>query len=301
MIYAEQRKGNLTMLLRWLLVGLGLVVVALLLALWWSARRWGNATTTLVARLRVAPTPPRPPAYSTAELTGLPPPVARYFRSVLRDGQPIIKRARVTWQGEFNMGKPGQPENWKPFTATQEFVPGAPGFVWDARIAQAPGLAVFVRDGFVDGGGSMQGAILGLITVVDARGTPTLAAGALQRYLGEATWFPTALLPGQGVTWTPIDDTRARATLTGAGITVSLEFRFDADGLSTGVFTPERYYDDGKNPPHPLPWQARNLRWEERHGIKIPAESVVEWLFPAGPFAYWRGKPVEVEYEYITP
>jgi hypothetical protein len=78
----------------------------------------------------------------------------RYFRTVLRDGQPIIQRARIAWVGEFNMGKQGA-DKWVPFTAVQEFLPGAPGMVWDARMAMAPGVAVRVRDSFVDGAGSM--------------------------------------------------------------------------------------------------------------------------------------------------
>jgi hypothetical protein len=129
---------------------------------------------------------------------GLPAPVARHFRNALKPGQPIIKRARVTWKGEFNMGEPGK-DNWKPFTAVQDFVPSAPGFVWDARIAMAPGVTALVRDGFVDGAGSMLAKVMGLITVADSHDTPALAVGALQRYLGEAVWFPTALLPSQGV------------------------------------------------------------------------------------------------------
>jgi hypothetical protein len=203
----------------------------------------------------------------------------------------------VTWQGEFNMGTPGK-DNWKPFTATQDFVPAAPGFVWDARIAMAPGMPVLVRDGFVGGAGSMHGAIWGLWPVVDAEGTPAIAAAALQRYLAEAAWLPTALLPSQGITWTAIDETRSLATIRGGSITTSVEFRFGADGLIQSIFVPDRIFDNGKDPPAPHPWQGRNLNYQEQQGIKVPNDSVVEWLFPTGTFAYWRGRPTHIEYEY---
>jgi hypothetical protein len=48
------------------------------------------------------------------------------------------------------------------------------------------------------------------------------------RYLAEAVWLPTALLPVNGVRWSPIDENRALATLQGDDdVSVSLEFRFE--------------------------------------------------------------------------
>ena len=141
---------------------------------------------------------------------------------------------------------------------------------------------------------------MGLITVADSHDTPALAIGALQRYLGEAVWFPTALLPSQGVKWESIDESRARATITGRGVTTSLEFRFGADDLIASAYAAERIFDDGMNPPTPLPWQAHNLSYGEFNGVKVPVESTVEWLFPDGAYAYWRGRPSKIEYEYAT-
>ena len=76
----------------------------------------------------------------------------------------------------------------------------------------------------------MRGAILGLVPVVNAADDPQLRAGALQRYLAESVWFPTALLPSEGLRWTPVDEAHARATLTDHGISVTLEFEFAPGG-----------------------------------------------------------------------
>lgn len=265
-------------------------------AVWLAERRWASGTDELRGRLRASVHRPAVARYAASELEGLPPPVARYLGTVLRDGQRVATRARIEWRGEFNTGRPGK-DRWCPFTASQEFVPGAPGFVWSARIAMAPGLPVLVRDSFGLGQGSMRGAVLGLVTVVDVSGTPAIAAAALQRYLGEAVWFPTALLPSQGVTWTAIDDARARATLRAGEVVASLEFRFGPDGLVVEVFAPDRSYDDGQHEAVPRPWRARLLRYDERYGLKLPAEAVAEWELPEGVFAYWRGRPEELELE----
>jgi hypothetical protein len=88
----------------------------------------------------------------------------------------------------------------------------------------APGLNAFVHDAYVAGEGVLHAEFLGLVPLADLRGTPELAKGELLRYLAEAMWYPTALLPSQGVRWTPIDDNAARATLTDQSTTVSLDF-----------------------------------------------------------------------------
>jgi hypothetical protein len=132
--------------------------------------------------------------------------------------------------------------------------------------------------------------------MVNVEGTPEIAAGALHRYLAEATWYPTALLPSQGVVWTPIDDSSARATLTTGATTVSLVFRFGKDGLVETVFTPARSRDvDGRFVP--TPWQGHFFDYAERGGMLIPLQGEVGWLLPEGPQVYWRGRIVEVSYE----
>ncbi|MCC7033735.1 MAG: hypothetical protein IT179_12985 [Acidobacteria bacterium] len=286
----------------WVQLLLKIAVAAVVLgvaALGVAHLRWTSVTDGMRARLRAAARPGPAATFHEHELEGLPLPVARYFRVALKEGQPVIAHARVTWAGEFNMGQPGS-DRWAPFTAVQDFSPMAPGLVWDARIRIAPGVAVRVRDGFVEGEGSMHGAVLGLVTVVDKAGSPDMAAAALQRYLGEAVWLPTSLLPSQGVTWTAIDESRARATISGGETTSSVEFRFGADGLVASVFVPDRLYDDGRNPPSAHPWQARNLRHASMHGMMVPVESTVEWLLPQGAYAYWRGRPESIEYEYVA-
>jgi hypothetical protein len=162
----------------------------------------------------------------------------------------------------------------------------------------APGVPVLVRDAFVAGNGSMLGAVLGIKTVVDVRGTPQMASAGLQRYLGETQWFPTALLPSQGVRWDAINASTARATIAAAATTVSLEFRFGADGMIESTFAPDRVFDDGKSAPTPRPWTARNLRYETHDGMKVPAQAVTEWTFPSGPYEYWRGRIERIEFEY---
>lgn len=234
-------------------------------------------------------------AYSESNLADLPTPVARYFRMVLTDGQPIVHHVRVRWSGTFNMGKPGR-DRWVGFSAVQDFVPATHAFVWDARMRMLPGVPVMVRDELVGGQGSMLGAIMGLITVVDVGGTTNIATNALLRFLGEAVWLPTSLLPSQGVRWTAIDDATARATISNGTVTVHAEFHFGSDGLIESMTSSERIFDDGTNPPTLQPWGGTYRRYERRSGVLVPMDSEAAWVLPSGRFAYWRGSPTSIEY-----
>ena len=74
--------------------------------------------------------PARATRYDERELEGLPLPVQRYFRAVLKDGQPMVAATKIELAGTFNMSATG--EQWKRFTSRQRVVTRRPGFLWDA-------------------------------------------------------------------------------------------------------------------------------------------------------------------------
>ena len=281
----------------WLKVfGLAIVLVAFVIALaiLYGALRWQSDTRELHAKLDAARLPVVAEAYDPTQLEGLPAPVQRYFRAVLKAGQPMIEAASVEHTGTFNMSQTG--EQWKPFTSTQHVITRRPGFVWDARIRMAPGMTARVHDAYLAGEGLLAAKLFGLLTVMELPSTPELAQGELMRYLAEATWYPTALLPGQGLVWEAIDDSHVSATLTDGTTTVELVFEFDAQGLISSVRSEGRYRDvDGE--PVATPWQGRFWDYQERNGMLIPLEGEVAWLLPEGPQPYWRGHIQHVEYE----
>lgn len=272
------------------LVAVAVLIFALLIA---GAARWRRQTGSVRERLRARD--PRPASeISPAALEALPPPVRRYFDLTIPAGASAIRWARFEQTGEF-LVKP-ETGGWGPFSASHEIAPGAPGFLWDARIRMAPGVVARVRDSFAGGEGSMRASLFGLLRVVDLRDTPELARGALLRYLAEAVWAPTALLPAAGVRWQPIDETSARATLSAGATTVSLDFRFGADGLVASVFAAARPRESGGRFV-PTPWLGRWTRWEERAGFRIPVEGEVAWLLVEGEQVYWRGRIGGADFE----
>lgn len=258
--------------------------------------RWRQATRALVARLEAARTVHPVGRYDTRELEGLPSPVQRYFRNVLTQGQPIIAAASVDHVGHFNAGE--AVDRWKPFTSRQRVVTRRPGFVWNGRVRMLPGLPVHVHDAYVAGTGILRPAMLGLFTLIDLHGEGEVAQGELMRFFAEAAWYPTALLPSQGVRWEPVDDRSARATLEDGPLHLTLLFRFDDQGPIESVRAEARGRMVGKTIVM-TPWEGRWSDYQTRDGMRVPMAGEVAWLTPEGRKPYWRGRIASLRYEFV--
>ena len=145
-----------------------------------------------------------------------------------------------------------------------------------------------VRDALVEGGGSGQVSLLSAFTVSADADTPEMNSGSLHRYLAEAVWYPTALLPSSKLKWTEIDATSALATLTDHNMSVSLEFRFAETGEITGIYTPARWgtFAGGYRQ---VPWEGHFRDYRERDGVFVPTEGDVGWYIDNKWQAVWKG------------
>ncbi|MBU1106834.1 MAG: hypothetical protein KKB51_09225 [Candidatus Riflebacteria bacterium] len=261
----------------------------------YGSHRWQSATKEMHAKLESSRLLIGSGKYSPNELNGLPAPVQRYFRAVLKDGQPMVAAVSVGHVGTFNMSETG--EQWKPFTSTQRVITQRPGFDWEGRIKMMPGLTVRVHDADITGEGILHASLFGLVPLVNLRGTPEIAEGELMRFFAEAAWYPTALLPSQGVRWEEVDDASARATLTEGEITLTMLFRFNENNLIESVRAEAR----GRTVAGaviPTPWEGRWNNYELRDGMRVPVEGEVAWILPEGAKPYWRGRITKLSYEF---
>ncbi|HRP25445.1 DUF6544 family protein [Thauera sp.] len=270
-------------------------VAVFIVGLWGLGRwRWSAKAQVLLERLEATRARAAVKRFDPGELDGLPEPVARHLRAAIPPGTPIIRAVDVTHQGSFNTSETG--ERWRPFTSRQHVVTRRPGFVWDARVSMAPGLAVHVHDAYVGGEGILEPALLGLFSLARLRDRGEMARGELMRFVAEAAWYPTALLPSQGLQWERIDANSARATLVDGAIRVCLSFHFGADGLLDRVRAESRGRMVGDQC-IPTPWEGRMSNYQRRDGLLIPLDGEVAWLTPAGRLPYWRGTITELSYE----
>jgi hypothetical protein len=251
---------------------------------------WRRATAAKVDRLASTVAEPTR-IHGLASPDELPPPAARYFKRVLTGTDRVVRSAVATQQAEFFING-----GWRLLTATQYFTVTPPGFVWDARIEMAPLVPANVRDAYVSGRGSMQASMYGLYSIVDLEGTPELNSGALQRFLGEAVWFPTALLPSPSVAWSARDDRSAIVTLIDGDTRVSLLFELDQNDDVVRI-SGDRFKET--NGSYVIqPWVIACSEHGDRSGMRIPLFCEVAWVGEGGPEPYWRGRITNIEYVF---
>jgi hypothetical protein len=289
----------------WLLwVGLLLAFLALALAgvSAYGSKRWTDAMRAQTRRLEAARLVDKarsasPVRFDSRELEGLPGPVQRYFRAVLKEGQPIVSALTIDMAGNFNMSATA--EHWKPFTSRQRVVTHRPGFLWDAQMSMLPGLLVRVVDSYIAGSGLLHAAILGLVTVAKVSGGGEVARGEFMRFFAEAAWYPTALLPSQGVRWEAVDDRSANATIADGPLTLTLSFQFNDAGLIDSVRAEARGAMLG-NKVVMMPWECSLSSYEVREGMTVPITGEAAWLRSEGRKPYFRGTITSLTYEFAS-
>ena len=237
--------------------------------------------------LLAAAQPPALAIVRESDLTGLPTPVRRWLRASGVVGTQIPAVVRLTQEGEFRLG-PDKP--WMPYRATQHYTTNPPGFLWDVSMRMYSVVEVNGRDRYADGVGAIEMRIASIVPVANASGGD-LNSGALLRYLNETMWFPAALvLPN--IAWEPIDEARARATLTDAGQSVSAVFHFDDQDRLVDM-TAVRWNDAEELF---LPWSTPLSDWGEFEGIAVPIAGTGRWRDDADAYDYIRLRVTDVAY-----
>ncbi len=271
----------------------GVVFAALAL---YGKRKWDTATDALFAQMESARSAGSVKRFDPKELDGLPPVVTRYFKTVLAEGAPIVSAVSIAHLGTFNMSETA--ENWLAFRSNQRVTTQPPAFTWDGRVTMLPWVNVHVHDAYINREGLLHPAVLGVFILTELRGKGDVAQGEFMRYLAESAWYPTALLPSQGVLWHGIDDRTAEATLADGEVKSALRFTFSKDGLIESVRADARGRTVGKTIV-PTPWEGRWSNYETRDGMRVPMVGEVAWVTREGRKPYWRGTITSLRYEFV--
>ncbi|MFN3590727.1 MAG: DUF6920 family protein [Thermaurantiacus sp.] len=251
-------------------------------------RRWKARGHRLREQLDAARVQILPARVDRAEIDLLPRPARDWLANAILPDAPMTATVEMEHAGEFDSAASGRPR-WGAFTSRQKVILKRPGFLWDARIALPGGLRVAVHDAYVAGDGVLEAALAGAVTLVQQRDSDELARGELLRFLAETPWYPTALLPSQGVRWLDGSGRTALATLADGNVRATLQFRFGADGMVESVLAEARGRTVGKTTVA-TPWEGRWSGWETRGPFVVPTEGEVAWLLPEGRRPYWRGR-----------
>ncbi len=187
--------------------------------------------------------------------------------------------------------KPEQ-QNWSNAKARQYFTIQPPGFNWTVNLKMNLGLSVVGRDKFENGKGEMAIKLFSLIPIVNSKNSEKINQATLQRYLAEIVWFPSAAL-SRNITWDPVDDFSARATMEYNGTKGSGVFHFDESG-NFKKFVTMRFKDEKDS--EPTQWSVLATKTEEIKGIKIPVELKANWKLENGDWTWLKLKITDIAY-----
>ena len=219
-------------------------------------------------------------------LSALPNPVKNWLKNSGVVGREDIHSVSLKQKGWMKTS-PNQKE-WNETIAEQYFAIDKPSFLWHVKMKLFSLIETQGVDHFSDGKGQMQIRLLSLIPIVNSSGTK-IDEGALQRYLAEIVWFPSAALSPY-IKWEPLDSNSAKATMNYKGTVGSVIFYFNGRGEVLKLFA-NRYKENTDNAKREK-WLITIKEIKELNGIKIPAKSEITWQLSSGPFTWYK---VEIE------
>lgn len=221
--------------------------------------------------------------FDSSQIADLPEPVQRYFKHVLKEGQPYISYVRLRHDGQF---KSGLDKDWANIEGEQYFTTEKPGFVWKGSI-----LGGTARDMYLSDKGRLVVKVLSLFTVVDGHGE-TFNEGELQRWIIEGVWFPTNLLPSERIKWSAIDSSTARLTFKYKEVSTSFIVTFNEIGEITQMET-KRFMDAEDKET----WVGKMAEYKVVESITIPTKVEVVWRLEKGEFSYAKFNVNKIEYD----
>lgn len=241
---------------------------------------------------RLLQTPPGNETFNEQMVAGLPDVVRRYFLHAIEPGTPLANSVSLKMSGAFRLKPDG---DWLPMTG-DETLNLPKGFIWRAKIGT--GLMSFSgADYYLAGGGRMKFGLWGIIPVASATGRDT-ARSAIGRFVAEAFWLPSALLPQRGVKWEAIDDESARAIVNVDDEVINITFRIAPDGRLRQIRL-SRWGDktiDGNYGYAPFGGEITDER--RFAGYIIPAEVGAGWWFGTDQyFEFFRAKIEEAAFD----
>lgn len=219
------------------------------------------------------------------ELETLPLSVQRWLKNSGAAERSAIKSVHLKQSGLIRL-KPEQ-QKWTKAEAEQVIMTDPPSFIWTVKMKVNPFMAVIGRDSFKGGKAQMLVKLAALVPLAQVEDDAKTNESALQRFLMEMAWYPTAaLLPY--VTWKEVDETTAEATMSYSGVKGTATFHVNDQGELVKV-TASRFKDSGADAQR-FPCVAEIKQQMKVDGIVVPAEIEITWLLEEGPFTWYKFK-----------
>lgn len=261
---------------------LAVIATLIMIIVWavYSRYSFRRGYAAVVANIEETAAANRDTTIGQSTILQLPEPVQRYFNYAAA-GQKRIAAARIYYKSKF---RTAEYQKWRDNNGEKVVTSVKPEYAGVSVVEQAPFLPVFVRDTFSNGQANTVIKIHSFIPVASIRSKEATIA-AMVRYIAEAPWLPTTLLPGNNLKWTAVDSQTAKAEMTSGDNTITAVFTFNQAGQIVKATTEDNYRElNGRV--YKERWSAFYSEYTNKEGVNIPARIEAVWNLPNTDFNY---------------
>jgi hypothetical protein len=231
--------------------------------------------------------------FNHEELKDHPELIQNYFSKVVKEDSEIPLFISVKQKSEF---KTDLNSEWFPMSADQYFTTNEPNFVWFSELETSSFFWINAIDSYINGTGNMLIKFNSSITIADSWGIELDKSG-LFRYISEAVFFPTKLVPSENLSWNVLDSNIAEIKFENGDLSVVAKLFFNSDNLIERIETYDKYraFDDGfRKSLYSVYFSRYKLM---ANSFLVPTYMETEWTLPSGLFKYGKYNIVDIQYE----
>ena len=231
-------------------------------------------------------------SFKSTNFSMLPAVVKNYLKKSVSD---ISDPPQYSQYTVFGRKKENQSSEWIDFTAQNYYSATTPEFVKNIETQNYFPLWVTTVEKYIDNKASINSHLISSIPVYDFTGSK-LKRSYLVLYLLESVFCPTALFPNMNVQWSPIDNSKARATIWDEDLNATAIFHFNKNGEVEKIVTDDRYMR-GEVDYEKEKFTIHFANYQNIGKYSIPTFFEYEWNLVNGDFAVGRFQISEISYE----
>ncbi|MDX1700735.1 MAG: DUF6544 family protein [Melioribacteraceae bacterium] len=219
--------------------------------------------------------------------------IQKYFSRVVGNRVEIPKFVKIKQKARF---KTDVNSDWFPMEAEQYFTTEEPNFLWNSELETSKYFWMNVIDSYIRGKGNTLIKFNSSITIADSWGIELDKSG-LFRYISEAVYFPTKLVPAENLIWNILDSNIAEIKFKDRDISVVAKIFFNSDYTIERIETFDKYraLDDGfQKSRYTVYFSQYKL---VNNSFLVPTYMEVEWDLASGPFKYGKFNVLDIDYE----
>jgi hypothetical protein len=161
-------------------------------------------------------------------------------------------------------------------------------------VARKKGIPAIGLHLYQDANATFQIRILGLFTVVDARGEKMDKGETVTVFNDMCVMAPVTLID-RNIEWEVLDDLSVSAKYKNGNITINATLQFNDRGELVNFISNDRYETDGKVYKN-YPWETPISEYRDVRGYRLPSKAKLIYKYPDTDFCYGEFELVDIEY-----